>query len=74
MSALVTKWRYVHFVVLAGSATGSVSLIGQGHTPVVQETSRICMADVAVCQRGDVVSIGFSATDADMSKLDTLRA
>jgi Leucine-rich repeat (LRR) protein len=73
MSAPATKRRYVHFALLAGFATGSVSLIGQRPTSAVQETTGICMADVAVCQRGDVVSIGSEATDADMSKLDTLQ-
>jgi hypothetical protein len=72
MSALATKRRYLHFVLLAGWGTGSVSLIGQSPTSAVKMTSGVCMWNDAVCQRGDFVSIGLVATDADMSKLDNL--
>lgn len=73
MSALATKRRYLHFVLLAGWATGSGSLTGQNPISAVRKTSGTCMWSDAVCQRGDMVSIGTVAIDADMSKLDNLQ-
>jgi hypothetical protein len=46
--------------------------MGQDTSAGTQEARHVCMWNEAVCQQGNIVSIGDVATDNDMSGLDTL--
>lgn len=72
MLVLACMRRYLCLALFTGCAAGPVLLMAQDTSAGTQELQHVCMWNEAVCQDGNIVSIGVVATDNDMSGLDTL--
>ena len=70
MLVLACMRHYLCLALFTGCAAGPMLLMGQDTSEGTQEVQHVCMWNEAVCQDGNIVSIG--ATDNDMSGLDTL--
>jgi Leucine Rich repeat len=68
-----TFWIDIPAAKVVRTVIDGKEVMNQSPNSAVQKTTGICMWNDAVCQRGDWLSIGMVATDADMSKLDHLQ-